>query len=596
MSERGQRGLLWDRGERIEASVLWVLFAFMGIFLLLPLFVLLLQGFFSPQDGAWTGFSQHVQMLSDPRMLGILLNSLGVALVSALLSTSAAFLFAYGLGRTQMAGIRFFRYIAMLPLYAPTMLFGISVIVLFGSQGLLSSGVLPGLPTFDAPTHGPVGIIAALSLFCLPPALIILTSAMRQSDARLYEASESLGAGPVRTFFAVTLPTLKFGLISAFSLTFILAFTDVGIPLLLPSRDFTLLSVEIYQQVVNRNNNAMGATIALVLLMPAFLAFGADQLAKRRQHAALSAKAVPYRAKPNPLRDRLYFIFCAGLSTLLIVFILTPAFVVFVDTWPASLFNREQLAAFRGVEPSEVKMFSLRHFSAGGTGQAGSPYQTSLWMALGTSLIGTVLVFCTAWVVERSQRLPQMRRGLQLLATLPPAVPGLILGLGYLLFFVQREVFGLPNPLHALHGTLLLLILCNLVHYFGIGYLTVTTALRQIDREFETVSRALGASRGTLIRRVILPVLAPTLAEVALFFFVSTMAGVSAMLFLRTPEFTPATVAIISLEHEGQTQAAAVFALLIVLTNIAARLLYDLVVRATAALRLQSREGVPAPA
>ncbi len=592
MSGGKTKGLFWHRDERVEAGLLMGLLLFMGLFLVLPLGMLLLQGFLDPISGAWTGWKQHREFIGDPRLRGIFVNSLRVALFSACLSTGAALVFAYGLARTRMAAIPFFRYVAMLPLYAPPMLFGISIIVLFGPRGLLSSGMLPGLPSFTVPTHGPVGIVAAMTLFCFPPALILLMSAMGHADARLYEASESLGAGTLRTFFTVTLPALKFGLISAFSLTFILAFTDVGIPLLLPSRDFTLLSVEIYQQVVNRNNNAMGATISLVLLLPAFLAFGADQVAKRRQHAVFSARAVPYRPGPNRARDRWYLGFCGCVAVILILFILTPAFVVFVDTWPSSLFERERLAAFRGVEVSEVRMFSLRHFSTGGTGQAGSPYRTSLGMALGTAGLGTVLVFLTAWVVERSRRLPRLRKGMQLLATLPPALPGLILGLGYLLFFVQRQVFGIANPLHAMHGTLLLLILCNLVHYFGIGYLTVTTALRQIDREFETVSLSLGASRTTLVRRVMLPVLAPALSEVALYFFVSSMAGVSAMLFLRTPEFTPATIAIINLENEGQTQAAAVFALFIVITNLGARLVHDVVSRMAAVLRERNRGTV----
>jgi len=567
--------LFWDRDEKAEATVTILLLGFMALFLILPVGLLLAKGFFDPISGAWSGLEQHRKYLTDPRILGIFRNTLGVAFATACCATILAALFAYSLTRTCLPGARWFRYLAMLPLYAPTMLFGIAIIALFGNQGLLSGGVIPGLPAFDIQTHGPFGLVTALTLFCFPPALIIMMSAMRHADARLYEASVSLGAGHVQTFFTVTLPALKFGLISAFAFSFILAFTDVGVPLLLPSREFTVLSVEIFQQVVNRNNNTMGATLAVLLLLPAFFAFGVDRFAQRRQNAALSARAVPYVPKPHPLRDRLALGLCITVSAVLLLFVLTPAFIVFVDTWPSSLFDKERLAAFRGVDPSEVRTFSLRHFRGSGTTQAGSPYMTSLSMALGTAVLGTLLVFLTAWVVERSRRLGFLRKALQLLATLPPALPGLILGLAYLLFFVQAEIFGLPNPFHSLHGTLFLLILCNLVNYFGLGYFSITTALRQIDKEFETVSRALGAGNFMLHRRVILPILGPTLSEVALFFFVSTMAGISAMIFLRTPEFNPAAVAIVSLENEGRTQAAAVFALFIVGTNLAARLAHD---------------------
>ncbi len=144
-----------------------------------------------------------------------------------------AFGYAYALTRTTMSGKGFFRAVAMLPLYAPTMALGIGLVYLFGNKGLVTTGFLGlgegllGRPVdWNIGLYGPIGIILGEVLYCFPQALVILAVAASLADARLYEASQALGASPWHTFWNVTLPNLRYGLISTIFICFTLAFTD----------------------------------------------------------------------------------------------------------------------------------------------------------------------------------------------------------------------------------------------------------------------------------------------------------------------------------------------------------------------------------
>ena len=148
--------------------------------------------------------------------------------------------------------------------------------------------------------YGPIGIIISESIYVFPHVLTIMLIAMSTADARLYEASQALGAGKVKTFFTVTLPGVRYGLVSAFFVCFTLVITDFGVPKVLGGK-FNVLATDIYKQVVGRLDFEMGAVVGMVLLAPAVFAFFADRIAQRRQVALLSARAVPYEPKPSRL-------------------------------------------------------------------------------------------------------------------------------------------------------------------------------------------------------------------------------------------------------------------------------------------------------
>src|SRR3954462_8377096 len=192
---------------------------------------------------------------------------------------------------------------AMLRLFAPSLLSAISLIYLFGNQGLLK-GLL-----FGGSIYGAAGIVVAQVFYCFPHALIIAVAALALADARLYEVADALGTSKSRIFRTVTLPGAKFGLINAAFVVFTLVVTDFGIAKVIGGQ-FNVLATDAYKQVVGQQNFEMGAVVGMILLVPAVLAFAIDRMVKSRQVALLSARAVPYEPKPSAPRDLALLSYC----------------------------------------------------------------------------------------------------------------------------------------------------------------------------------------------------------------------------------------------------------------------------------------------
>jgi iron(III) transport system permease protein len=215
-----------------------------------------------------------------------------------------AFIFAYALTRTAMVGKNIFQTLGILPLYIPPLAHAIGLIYLFGKQGIITRA------GWDINLYGANGIIIGESLYCFPQALVILTTALSLTDARLYEAAQALRTPTWRTFLTVTLPSVKYGLISAVFVCFTLSFTDFGVPKVVGG-NFNVLATDIYKQVIGQQNFSMGATISVFLLIPTVIAFVVDRIIQRRQTALVTAKSVPLQPKSNPLLDWVIFIFCS---------------------------------------------------------------------------------------------------------------------------------------------------------------------------------------------------------------------------------------------------------------------------------------------
>jgi iron(III) transport system permease protein len=417
----------------------------------------------------------------------------------------------------------------------------------------------------DIGIYGPVGIILSEILFTFPQAMLILSVALSLADARLYEAAASLRASRVRTFCTVTLPGIKYGLISSVFVCFILTFTDFGAPKVIGG-NYNVLATAIYKQVVGQQNFGMGATVSIILLVPTLIAFVLDRLCQRRQSALIAPKAVPLKLVLHPLQDRVLLVFCSAVALLLIVLFATGVFASLVKVWPYNL----------GLDLSH---YNFR--SAGGGGY------TALWnslrMSLYTALAGTAVTFLGAYVIEKAPRARGLRQVAYFLATLPLALPGLVIGLSYIFFFnaPQWQVLGwtVPNPFHSLYGTMAILVLCNLVHFSTVSFLTATTALKQLDKEFEAVSQSMAVPFYVTLFRVTVPVCLPAILEIAVYFFVNAMATVSGVIFLYSADLQLASVAVANMDDAGDVASAAAMSMLIVLANIAVRCLYGILTR-----------------
>jgi len=519
-------------GRAFLVLVLLVLLAFLAA----PLLAILVQALQDDQ-GHYAGLANFLAYARTPTLLTSLWNSLWVSALVTVIVIPMAFVFAYALVRACVPGAGVLRAVSLIPLLAPSLLSAISLIYWFGNQGVLKE-FLTALGVSQI--YGPVGVVIAQCFSVFPHAVMILVTALSLADARLYEAADALGTGALRKFFTITLPGAKYGLISAALVTFTLVITDFGIPKVIGG-NFNMMATDVFKLVIGQQDFAKGAVVALLLLAPAVFSFGVDRYVSRRQTAMLTARAVPLVPKPALWRDRLLLAYCLLVSALMLAMLGMAVFASFASFWPYNLAP------------------SLQHYRMGLVdGAVAEGFVNSLKMAAGTAVLGTVLVFVSAYLLEKTRGLDLLRGPVQMLAIVPMAVPGLVLGLGYIFFFNEPG-----NPLQGLYHTMTLLTLCTIVHFYTTGHLTAVTALKSLDADFEAVSASLKVPFYKTFWRVTVPICTPALIDIARYFFINAMTTISAVVFLYSPETKVASIAILNLDEAGDMGAAAAMAVLI---------------------------------
>jgi len=519
---------------------LWLLAAALLVFLTLPLATLLIRSI-EDKSGAFVGFANFIQYVQTPSLANSTLNSLHFAVLTTLITVPLAFAFAYAIQRTCIPVKGLWRSIALIPILAPSMLAALSFIYLFGNQGALKFMLgWIGLPTI----YGLPGMVLAMSFSAFPHAVMILLAALGLADARLYEAADSMGTSAGRRFMTITLPGAKYGLISAAMVVFTMAVSEFGVPKVIGGK-YQVLAVDIYKQVIGQQNFQMGAVVGLVLLLPAVVAFVVDHQVRRRQKALLSARSVPYAPRPSRGRDGAFLAVVVLVSIAMLAVMGMAVFGSFVKFWPYNLAP------------------TLAHYTYG-FADAGVEHAwwNSLVMASWCAVLGAAITFAGAYWIEKTRGGDLIKPVIRFQALLPMAVPGMVLGIGYILFFNYPG-----NPLHSLYGTMAILVACTVVHFYSSSHLTATTALKQLDGEFESVSASLKVPFYKTFWRVTVPVCLPSVLDIGRYYFVNAMTTISAVVFLYSPKTTLASISIVQLDEAGAIGAAAAMATLIVATS-----------------------------
>jgi iron(III) transport system permease protein len=498
-------------------------------------------------EGRFVGLTNYVRYFATPAIAASITNSLYVSVVSMVLTVGLAFAYAYAITRTLMPGRELFRVIAMLPLFAPSLVQALAFIYVFGNNGILTrlTGINVGI-------YGLKGIVVAEVFYCFPHALLILMAALAATDGRLYDAAKALGASPLKTFVTVTLPGVKYGVVSACFVVFTLVVTDFGAPKAIGGK-FSVMATEIYNQVSGQQNFTMGATVSVVLLIPAVVAFLVDRLVQRRQYALVTSSARPLALERRRWRDRGLLLYCVAIATVIAGMYLAILVYSVVVRWPYDFTP------------------TVRHYRFDTVGGY-TPLWNSVYVAALTALVGTVLTFVGAYVVEKCRSLAS--GPLYLLAVLPVSIPGMVLGLAYIFAFNASG-----SVLNRLYGTLAILVISNVVHYFTVGFLTATTALKQQDADFENVSASLGVPFYRTFWRVTVPMAWPAIVAISMYFFLNAMVTLSAVVFLVAPGTELAAVAVLLMDDAGDTAQAAAMSVLIVAIGLAVRFLYGLGLR-----------------
>lgn len=509
---------------------------------LMPLLAIFWRGF-SGEAGQGGGLQAAAELFASDNFRWLLGNSLAVAFSVALIVVPLAYLFAYALQRTLIPAKGLWRGISLLPLLAPSMLPAIALVYLFGNQGLLRGLLSDNI-------YGFWGIVLGEAIYTFPHALMILLSALSLADARLFDAASSMGAGPWRAFRSITWPATRQAVFAAFCLVFTLTITDFGVPVVVGG-DYQVLALEAYKAVVGQQQFGRGALIGMVLLVPALLSFSVDAWLRRRQGEAMSGRAQVFEPQPSRRRDACFLTIVVLVCAALLGVIGMAVYSSLVTFWPYNL------------------TLSFKHYlfdeTAGGGWLA---YRNSVTMALCCAVIGSVVIFTGTYLMEKTQGQRLLNQALRLLSFVPMAVPGLVLGLGYVFFF---NLGG--NPLHVFYGSMALLVVCTIAHYLTTAQMTASTALRQLDGEFEAAALSLKAPLYRHYLRVTVPICLPALLDIVRYLFVSGMTTVSAAIFLYSPDTILAAVAVLNMDDSGNVGGAAAMSTLILLTSATASLL-----------------------
>ena len=537
-----------DSSDRVGLFKLISYIILFLLFLVLPLGALISKSL-QNKDGEFIGLTNYNLYLQEPALFQSLYNSLFVAICSTVIVVVLAFLFSYALTRTCMPFKGFFKLVALIPLLSPSILAAIALVYWFGNQGVLKEVLL------GKSIYGPIGIIMASVYWTFPHALIILTTSLSLSDSRLYEAADVLKTSKLRAFFTITIPGARYGIISTAFVIFTQVFTDFGVPKVIGG-NYNVLATDIYKEVVGMQNFQMGAVISMVLLVPAMIAFFIDRYSRKKQISLLTARSVVFKPKKHFKVDMIMLGFCSALALIIILMIGMAQFGAIVKYWPYNL------------------NFTLKNYDFQVAGLGWDSFYNSVELSFYTAIFGTIIIFVGSYLIEKLRINEGYRNTVQFFALMPMAVPGLVLGLAYIFFFNAKD-----NPLNFIYATMIILVVNTIVHFYTVSHLTAITALKQMDKEFESVSLSLKIPIYKMFWRVTLPVCLPPIFDVSIYLFVNAMTTVSGVIFLYSYDTTLASVSAIHLDEQGEVAKAAAMAMLIVYVSVAVRLTHTIITK-----------------
>jgi iron(III) transport system permease protein len=527
----------------LTGLVMGFLLAVLIFFMLFPVYDICRLSFF--KEGVFT-LRNYAAYFTNPRIFRSLTNSLYVSFVTTVITTVLAFFFAYGLTRTTIPGKGMFYTISTFPLIAPSIIQGLALILLFGRNGLVTRYLLHT----NWNIYGATGIIAAECLYCFPNALFILYTTLSAVDTRLDEAAQSLGASALKTFYKVTLPAAKYGIASAAALSFNLTITDFGVPVVIGG-NYSVLATEIYQQVIGMQRFDLGATISVILLIPSVGAFLLNYYLTKKSYALISGQARPFLQPSRPFKKWAFTIYCWIPCTFILIVFVSVFLGSFVKTWPYDFsltLRHYNFPSLGGHAPLWTNFWAsvLKGEWQSILAYKYAPIWNSLWVSILVAIGGASLTLLAGYIVEKKR--PKGDQILYTLSVLPAAIPGTVMGLGYILAF--------NKPYFLIYGTFWIIIINIIICNFTLGVLSSIANLKQIDKSIEEAAVSLGANPITTFTRVVFPLTRTAFFSNMAFFFMRSMTTISAVIFLISAKVKLAAIEIIFLDIDGRTASA----------------------------------------
>ena len=469
-------------------------------------------------------------VLSTRKFSKALRQSLLVSITATGISVSLASLLSWAVARTNIKRKTVLNTLITVPMLIPSISHGMGLIIILGANGWLSRliGLTSGI-------YGFWGIVIGSVMYSCPVAYLMLYDVLRYEDGTPYEAAEVMGLKTRDKFFSITLPYLRKPLISVVFATFTMIITDYGVPLMVGGKYMTL-PVMMYQDVIGMLDFGKGSVIGMILLIPALIACVLDMANRDKGNTAFVGK--PYGIRQNKRRD----LIAKGIICLVVIAFFLPigsfSILGFINKYPIDMrlsFSNASQAAHMGA------WVYLRN---------------SLIIAVVVSFLGTALALFNAYMTARNRT--KLSYLLHLMSITSLAIPGIVLGLSYVMFFKGSIIYG----------TFAILFLVNSMHFFASPYLMAYNTFGKINENLEDVGSTMGLGRWTIIRDVLLPQTKSTVLEMMSYFFVNCMMTISAVSFLANVGDKPIALMIPQFEGQMQLECAAFVSLIILLVNI----------------------------
>ena len=510
------------------------------LFVVFPLFQVFKTCFITKDDSTLT-LKYVWELFAKSYNRQPLYNSIILGICVALLGTTVGFASAYAVTKTDMRFKRLLQASTLLPIISPPFVIALSAILLFGRNGIITRKLLQeglGIDLYAAgfDIYGLTGLIIVETLAYFPTAYLVLVGVLSSIEPALEEAASNLGASRWKVFRTVTVPLSLPGIVNAMLLLFIESMADFGNPLILAGR-FNVLSVQAYLQITGNDNLPGGATLAMALLLPSLAVYFLQHyLLRQRIFVSVTGQASGTGMQTVDKRVQYPLMaICWGTVGCVFLFYGLVAVGSFTKLWGVdySLTLNNYVEAFR----------------------LGADYilDSLLLAAIATPLTG-LLGMVIAFLVKRKQFVG--RRLMDVTSMLSFAVPGTVVGIGYILAFNQ--------PPLMLRGTAAIIVLLFIFRNMPVGIRAAAASLDQIDSSLEEASTNLGAGSLTTFRRILLPLIAPAFFAGLAYSFVRCMTAISAVIFVVSGRWNLITVAILGfVENSDFSQAAALSIILI---------------------------------
>ncbi|MGI6641464.1 MAG: ABC transporter permease [Limnochordia bacterium] len=556
---RRLRPVMQDLGRLLREPWLLIsillIFAMLGIFIILPLIKVVDMSVAS--DGS--PFEIYTNLFKSWYMRRAFTNSLLMGALSALTSVVVGFILAYTVTRVNIPFKRLIDMIAIIPIISPPFVSSLSILLLFGNNGLITYNLF-GIRNF--PIYGIRGLLLAQTVTFFPVAYLSLKGVLEAINPALEDAAFDLGASRWTVFRKITLPLAVPGIASAMLVVFIESLADFGNPLVLAGSAFPTLAVQAYLQITGMYDLPGGAALAVTLLIPSITAFVLQKYwVSRKSYVTVSGKPTRSTVKAvGPVMRWVLFGFAMAICVIVLGFYGVIVVGAFSKAW--------------GFDYG----FTLRNF----TYVLDVGFETildTLTVAVTSTPISGLIGMFIAFLVVRKRFLG--RSAMEFTSMLSFALPGTVIGIGYILAFNQRPFL--------LTGTLTILVANFVFRYVPVGIQNGIAALHQIDPGIEEAATNLGANSQTVFRRITLPLISPAFFSGLVFAFVRAMTAISAAIFLVSADWNLMTVQILNQVGSGRLGAAAAFSLLLVGIIVVAIIVIRLIVDRLFGVRFETR-------